>query len=74
MTEYPDPRLGPLGPKDKRFPMPGQVGTTVTAQSPVSEQIPLAASAYPDVLTAMLPHERQANMLQQYLTMANEVC
>ncbi len=70
MSEYPDARMGPLGPQDKRFPMPGMVGVNVVAKV---ASTPPPPQVYPDVLTTMLPHERQAAILHQYLTVSQEV-
>lgn len=74
--QWPDTRLGPLEPNDRRFPLPGLVG------SPRSQhrQTNRAVTRYPrvprydaDVLVAELPHERQSSTFEQFMTVTKQV-
>ncbi|KAK3588042.1 hypothetical protein CHS0354_012088 [Potamilus streckersoni] len=66
-TVWPDKNLGPFGPQDRRFPLPGLIGPssymaeltqkTQNAREPVS----------PDLLFQQLPSERQGSVLNQVL-------
>ena len=74
MTEYPDTRLGPLGPADKRFPMPGLVAPSEAVMAKSGNLVTGTQSKeMPDILTAPLPQERQAAMLHQFLAAPAEV-
>lgn len=69
-TEWPDTRLGPLEPGDRRFPMPGLTGPSHHLQRPV--QLPAPTEEVADVLTGELPEDRHAFVLQQFLNSPQE--
>jgi len=69
--QWPDTRLGPLEPKDHRFPLPGMVGSEKNRnrhsdQKKARYQKPPRFDA--DVLMAELPHERQSSIFEQFMT------
>ena len=69
--EWPDTRLGMLSPQDPRFPLPGTVGpelSVVTGARRGEE-----GAGIPDVLSEPMAMERQGEMLQQYLDLAQKV-
>lgn len=64
---WPDDTLGPFGPQDKRFQLPGNVGfarqlDSMTAQTPG----PMHATL-PDVLSASSNAERHEFVLAQFI-------
>lgn len=73
-TVWPDPNLGFLGPQDRRLPLPGNVGlgsqllaqseTEFERQRGVASRVDVPEC---DVLTCLLPQERQASVLTQVL-------
>lgn len=65
-TVWPDKRLGPLGPQDKRFPLPGLTGTNITKTSAAQQMAAPAQEC--DLFTALTPQERQAVILEQYFS------
>lgn len=65
-TNWPDERMGPLSVRDRRFPMPGNIGE---AHEPTPQRAALPEAApEPDVLTELLPGERHVSILQQYMS------
>lgn len=69
--EWPDTRLGLLSPRDPRFPLPGTAGPDPSLLK--SKEEAKASPAEPDVLTEPTSAERQGEVLQQYLEMAEKV-
>ncbi|CAH1790379.1 unnamed protein product [Owenia fusiformis] len=67
-TIWPDKHLGPFGPSDKRFPMPGLVGTTVTEKTESSIK-----AKDPDTVHTILPDNHKNQTVQDFLDMAEEV-
>lgn len=65
VTIWPDSKLGPFGPQDKRFPFPGTVGTTVRHKARTGPAPPVREYVNPDSLFDQLPVERQGRVLQQ---------
>lgn len=66
---WPDSQLGPLGPQDRRFPLPGLVGP-MPEGAPVTVQ---PAKPLPDLLTEPLASDRHLLVLQNYMKTAQEV-
>lgn len=63
-SNWPDERMGPLKVRDRRFPMPGNVGTNEPSAPKAAAPEP---APEPDVLTDLLPHERHVSILQQFM-------
>lgn len=68
-TVWPDEKLGPLGPKDQRFPMPGFVGPS---SSVAKASVDAKPKEIPDILSDVLAPERHILVLQQAADMAEE--
>lgn len=64
MTVWPDEKLGPFGPQDKRFPLPGRVGLAMQPP-PSKSSAPTVQKLDLDALFEQLPSERQRNVLLQ---------
>ncbi|WAQ94180.1 MMAD-like protein [Mya arenaria] len=62
-TVWPDKKLGPFGPKDRRFPFPGNVGLTLKDQEPLKFQ-PVSGSINPEAIFDHIPAERHSKVLQ----------
>ncbi|XP_071812777.1 cobalamin trafficking protein CblD-like [Apostichopus japonicus] len=74
MTVWPDPKLGLLGPKDPRFPLPGNVGLAGQLQGTPTH--PFIASNWeplPDLLTKPLPQDRHLAIFTQFLNSVSEI-
>ncbi|XP_033118239.1 methylmalonic aciduria and homocystinuria type D homolog, mitochondrial-like isoform X2 [Anneissia japonica] len=71
VTTWPDKKLGPLSVQDKRFPLPGNVGT---AAQLLPQQRPEVASSHAncDVLYKPLPHDRHAAVFAQFINTVSE--
>ncbi|XP_053374606.1 cobalamin trafficking protein CblD-like [Mercenaria mercenaria] len=63
-TVWPDEKLGPFGPQDKRYPLPGRVGTTLKTPT-VAKNAPTIQTLDLDTLFAQLPSERHKDILTQ---------
>lgn len=64
-TIWPDKKLGPFGPKDKRFPLPGNVGHTLRTPAPLQLNILPSENVDPDAIFDNLPSERYGTVLRQ---------
>lgn len=75
-TVWPDHLLGPLGPQDKRFPMPGRIGPCVTPRR-LRQIIDLNSLPPPaaDPVNALpkLPSQRHVDIVEQFLTSLDEI-
>lgn len=75
--QWPETRLGPLEPKDRRFPLPGLVGSSVLQSTAVRESQRLRFQRRPrydaDILVAELPYERQSTAFEQFVAVNTEV-
>ncbi|XP_033639414.1 methylmalonic aciduria and homocystinuria type D homolog, mitochondrial-like isoform X1 [Asterias rubens] len=60
-----DKDLGPLGPVNPRFPLPGNTGLNNTSYVPVARRVP-------DILTKSLPQDRHASILSQFVNTVAE--
>ncbi|BFZ02357.1 hypothetical protein BsWGS_05396 [Bradybaena similaris] len=75
-TVWPDHLLGPLGPQDKRFPMPGRVGPCINTRNlnliiNANEKTPAVFD--PDSVLPPLPSQRHVDITEQFLTSVDEV-
>ncbi|CAG5124975.1 unnamed protein product [Candidula unifasciata] len=75
-TVWPDHLLGPLGPQDKRFPMPGRVGPCINTQRlsqilNAHEETPVMFD--PDNVLPPLPFQRHTDIVEQFLTSVDEI-
>ncbi|RUS72556.1 hypothetical protein EGW08_019675 [Elysia chlorotica] len=77
-TVWPDHVLGPLGPQDKRFLMPGRIGPCVNTrrlQQELDAQAKVDFSPRLDIdyILPQLPHQRQSDISEQFLTSIDEI-
>jgi len=71
---WPDTRLGPLEPKDRRFPLPGLVGSTKLRNTGKQQSLLTQSNNYEtDILTAELAHERQSTILEQFIAVGRQL-
>ncbi|XP_016389888.1 methylmalonic aciduria and homocystinuria type D homolog, mitochondrial-like isoform X2 [Sinocyclocheilus rhinocerous] len=56
-TVWPDETMGPFGPQDKRFQLPGNVGFDCHLEGPAEQRTTPIYSVMPDVLTAQSINE-----------------
>nr|XP_006821067.1 PREDICTED: methylmalonic aciduria and homocystinuria type D homolog, mitochondrial-like isoform X2 [Saccoglossus kowalevskii] len=61
--EWPDIKLGLLSPPDRRFPMPGNIGLSASAPSPLAAAIPVHSL---DITTLPTRHEKQVMIMEQF--------
>lgn len=73
-TVWPDSNLGPLAPKDKRFPLPGSVGPSrqILGSTPFP-LLPRQEPVNPEDLFQQLSEERQKTVMDNLETTVNEV-
>jgi len=75
--QWPETRLGPLEPKDRRFPLPGMVGSSIPYSETSSQTERMKIQRRPrydaDVLVAELPYERQSTAFEQFVAVNTEV-
>jgi len=75
--QWPETRLGPLEPKDRRFPLPGMVGSSSAHGAAVNQSQQARVQQRPrydaDVLVAELPYERQSTAFEQFVAVNTEV-
>lgn len=75
--QWPETRLGPLEPKDHRFPLPGMVGSSTTHSATLNQSRQARVQQRPrydaDVLVAELPYERQSTAFEQFVAVNTEV-
>ncbi|XP_038078528.1 methylmalonic aciduria and homocystinuria type D homolog, mitochondrial-like [Patiria miniata] len=64
-----DADLGPLGPPNHQFPLPGNTGLASQANASF---VPVAREAVPDILTKALPQDRHASILAQFVNTVSE--
>jgi len=67
-----DERLGPFGPGDKRFPMPGMVGPSQHVKCKI-EKLSFVPQEDPDILTQELPSERHMAMMDQAHAISRQI-
>ncbi|CAL8320693.1 unnamed protein product [Merluccius merluccius] len=66
-TVWPDEAMGPFGPQDQRFQLPGNVGFDCHLEGTAGQEKPTAHSAVPDILSKMSNSERQEFILAQFV-------
>lgn len=71
-TIWPDSNLGPLAPKDKRFPLPGSVGPTKQMLVSPFPLLPRQEPVNPEDLFKQLSEERQKTVMDNLETTVNE--
>jgi len=64
-TVWPDPRLGLLGPRDLRMPLPGNVGFPNRLPSQPVAQENFKTSWLPEILTCLTNYDRQVQVMKQ---------
>ncbi|GAA6067617.1 metabolism of cobalamin associated Db [Tachysurus ichikawai] len=67
-TVWPDETMGPFGPQDKRFQLPGNVGFARELEDMAEQKPGLACTSLPDVLTVPSNTERHEFILAQFIT------
>jgi len=72
-AKWPDTRLGPLEPVNKRFPLPGRVGGLVKSTVPSNPAGILKSKYDSDIFTVELAHERQSVVLEQFVTVNKQL-
>ncbi|XP_046580409.1 LOW QUALITY PROTEIN: cobalamin trafficking protein CblD-like [Haliotis rubra] len=68
-TVWPDTNLGPFGPQDRRFPLPGLVGTNSSLQQPFKHQ----PHAEPDRVLPPLAVERHYQITEQFIISSEQI-
>ncbi|XP_044044099.1 cobalamin trafficking protein CblD-like [Siniperca chuatsi] len=66
-TVWPDENMGPFGPQDRRFQLPGNVGFDCHLEGMVDQKKTPVHRTVPDVLTAPSCTERQHFILAQFV-------
>ncbi len=64
---WPDENMGPFGPQDQRFQLPGNVGFDCHLEGIEDEKTTPVHRTVPDVLTAPSSAERQQFILAQFV-------
>uniref|UniRef100_A0A3B1ISY1 Metabolism of cobalamin associated Db n=2 Tax=Astyanax mexicanus TaxID=7994 RepID=A0A3B1ISY1_ASTMX len=67
-TVWPDDTMGPFGPQDKRFQLPGNVGFSCHLEGVAQQKSAPTHKTVPDVLTAPSSSERHEFILAQFVT------
>jgi len=71
-TVWPDELMGPFGPLDRRFQLPGNVGFDHHLEGVVEQTKNLAPKMLPDMLAAPSSSERQELILAQFISEFHE--
>ena len=66
-TVWPDENMGPFGPQDQRFQLPGNVGFDCHLEGMAEQKKTPVHRTVPDVLTAPSSAERQQFILAQFV-------
>lgn len=66
-TVWPDENMGPFGPQDQRFQLPGNVGFDCHLEGVADQKKPPVHKTVPDVLTAPSSTERHQFILAQFV-------
>ncbi|KAG7239137.1 hypothetical protein INR49_030018 [Caranx melampygus] len=66
-TVWPDESMGPFGPQDQRFQLPGNVGFECHLEGLAEQKISLAHKVIPDVLSSPSSSERHEFILAQFI-------
>lgn len=70
-TVWPDENMGPFGPQDQRFQLPGNVGFDCHLEGMADQKKPLVHTMVPDVLTTPSSTERHQFILAQFVNEFN---
>ncbi|MEJ1278132.1 methylmalonic aciduria (cobalamin deficiency) cblD type with homocystinuria [Cricetulus griseus] len=79
-TVWPDETMGPFGPQDQRFQLPGNMGFDCHLNGTASQKKSLTHKTLPDVLAEPLSTERHEFVMAQYVNEfqfingAKEIC
>ncbi|KAL1267933.1 hypothetical protein QQF64_033296 [Cirrhinus molitorella] len=71
-TVWPDETMGPFGPQDKRFQLPGNVGFDCQLEGSAEQKTTQIHSVMPDVFTALSSSERHNFILAQFINELHE--
>lgn len=63
---WPDEFMGPFGPQDQRFQLPGNAGFDCHLEGTAGQKRASAPGAVPDILSALSNSERHAVTLAQF--------
>lgn len=66
-TVWPDETMGPFGPQDKRFQLPGNVGFAQNLKDELQQKTSTVHTTLPDVLTVASNSERHEFILAQFI-------
>lgn len=66
-TVWPDENMGPFGPQDQRFQLPGNVGFDCHLEGVADQKKTPVHRTVPDVLTTQSSAERQQFILAQFV-------
>ncbi|KAL6485157.1 hypothetical protein MHYP_G00072020 [Metynnis hypsauchen] len=66
-TVWPDETMGPFGPQDKRFQLPGNAGFACHLEGIAQQKTAVVHRTVPDVLTAQSSSERHEFVLAQFV-------
>ncbi|KAK2114597.1 hypothetical protein P7K49_008863 [Saguinus oedipus] len=66
-TVWPDETMGPFGPQDQRFQLPGNIGFDCLLNGTASRKKSLVHKTLPDVLAEPLSSERHEFVMAQYV-------
>uniref|UniRef100_A0A2K6JW67 Metabolism of cobalamin associated D n=1 Tax=Rhinopithecus bieti TaxID=61621 RepID=A0A2K6JW67_RHIBE len=66
-TVWPDETMGPFGPQDQRFQLPGNIGFDCHLNGTASQKKSLVHKTLPDVLAEPLSSERHEFVMAQYV-------
>ncbi|TRY59292.1 hypothetical protein DNTS_016368, partial [Danionella cerebrum] len=72
-TVWPDETMGPFGPQDKRFQLPGNVGFDCQLENPGNQRTSTIHTMIPDVLTAESNSQRHTIILAQFINELDEI-
>ncbi|KAM3857064.1 cobalamin trafficking protein CblD-like [Diretmus argenteus] len=67
-TVWPDENMGPFGPQDQRFQLPGNVGFDCHLEGTADQKKAPVHRTVPDVLTALSSSERHEFILAQFVS------
>lgn len=73
-TVWPDENMGPFGPQDKRFQLPGNVGFDCHLEGTAAQRTAPVNNVLPDVLTAQSSSERHGFILAHFINELHVWC
>lgn len=73
-TVWPDENMGPFGPQDKRFQLPGNVGFDCHLEGPAEQRSTPIHSVMPDLLTAQSSSDRHNFVLAHFINELHVWC